>query len=161
MNRRLSCVPWMLPFVGACLAPPRATRAPPLQLDFADLDGSEILPVAGKDFVLVRLLELHYANFGAASLGHDPPAHARPGGIAAAQHFLVVCATRQDFAETNGVAHLARQGLHLNRIPGRNPVLFSATADDRVHTSSRSKRQTLSIGDGWGFRQQRLANGFQ
>jgi hypothetical protein len=117
----------------------------PLELNAADLDGCVILPVAADNLVLLDAAVFEYREFRMPTLRNDFAGNFGFSGIRSGQKFLFIGSHGDHVAKGNGAAHFAGQGFHLDRIPGRNPVLLPTSSDHGVHRPSRRKSETLII----------------
>jgi hypothetical protein len=103
-----------------------------LELDSADFDGRIILPVAADNLVLLDATVFEYREFRMAPLRNDFAHDLGLRGVRPVKNFFSSVPTASTSPKVIP-AHFARQGFHLDRIPGRNPVLLPTTSNDGVH----------------------------
>jgi hypothetical protein len=115
----------------------RARYIAPLQLDFADLDGREILTVAARDLVLIALLELEHGDFLGAALRDDLAAHAGFGSAITEDDFLFVSVDGENLAKRHVFADFARDTLDTNSVARRDAVLLTPGLNNGVHLPSK------------------------
>src|ERR1700674_437473 len=70
------------------------------------------------------------------------------GGLRSGQKFLFVGSHGDYVPKRDLTAHFARQGLNLDGISGRDPVLLSPSSNDGVHRPSRRNSETPIIRTG-------------
>src|SRR5262252_5531725 len=116
-----------------------------LQLDFADLDGSVVLPVASLNLVLVGLLVLQNGKFLCAALLHDLARDSSFARIGSCQHLFVVGMYGQHGSKLHLLAHIALHPLDADGVSRRDTILLSPGLYDGVHLSSKRLRQTTII----------------
>jgi hypothetical protein len=85
--------------------------------------------------VLLLTLEMEDENLIAASIAQDLPNDASVGSGISAQ--AIIAAHGEHVAELECIA-LGRKLLNVDDVPGRDAILLSPGADDRVHSNASS-----------------------
>src|SRR5579859_167373 len=108
-----------------------------LQLDFADLDGREILTVAARNLALIALLEFEHRDFLGAALRDNLAAYAGFGSLTAQNDFLFVGVDRENFAKGHFFADFARNPLNTNGVARCDAILLTPGLNNGVHLPSK------------------------
>ena len=109
-----------------------------LELDAADLNGGVVLPVAADNLVLLDAAILENGELRMASLLDDLAGYLRLSRIRPRQKLVSIGGDADHVAKRDLAAHFSGQRLDLNRLPGRNPVLFPTTTNHGVHHPSNA-----------------------
>src|SRR5580658_2048147 len=113
--------------------------------NIADLHCGVILPVAARNFVLPAGLIFADEPLGSPPVPDDLAGNLGARSLVARMEILLVQAHRDHIAKSDLVADLAVELLDLNSLARRNPILFAATTNHRVHTASQSNSEPFII----------------
>src|SRR5712671_4028770 len=112
---------------------------PALQLNIANLNRREILPVPPRNLILIALLELQHRQFLSPPLAHNLASNGHFRRIRPQHHFLLVGMHRQHRAERHFLAHVSANPLNPYSVAGRDAILLPPGLYDGVHRSSTCK----------------------